>query len=46
MPVASLTVWETVEGMSVTIPQTLYASGNFNQGRFGEVDLSVGAPLD
>ncbi len=46
LPVASLTVWETVEGMSVTIPQTLYASGNFNQGRFGEVDLSVGAPLD
>ncbi|MEE8525955.1 MAG: endonuclease, partial [Thermoanaerobaculia bacterium] len=46
LPVASLSVWETVEGMSVTIPHTLYASGNFTQGRFGEVDLSVGAPLD
>ncbi|MCH7609480.1 MAG: ExeM/NucH family extracellular endonuclease [Chloroflexi bacterium] len=32
--------------MEITINQTLYASGNFNQARFGEVDLSVGAPLD
>ncbi len=46
LPVASLTVWETVEGMAVKIPHTLFASGNFNQARFGEVDLSVGAPLD
>jgi predicted extracellular nuclease len=46
LPVASLDVWETVEGMLITIPHTLYASGNFTQGRFGEVDLSVGGPLD
>jgi predicted extracellular nuclease len=32
--------------MSVNLPQTLYASGNFNQGRFGEVDLSIISPLD
>jgi predicted extracellular nuclease len=32
--------------MSVNLPQTLYASGNFNQGRFGEVDLSINNPLD
>lgn len=46
LPVASLDVWETVEGMLITIPHTLYVSGNFTQGRFGEVDLSVGGPLD
>ncbi|HUG87842.1 MAG TPA: lamin tail domain-containing protein, partial [Actinomycetota bacterium] len=46
LPVASLDVWETVEGMSIGIPHTLYVSGNFTQGRFGEVDLSVGGPLD
>ncbi|HSG16956.1 MAG TPA: ExeM/NucH family extracellular endonuclease [Anaerolineae bacterium] len=46
LPVASVNDWEWVEGMEVFIDQTLYASGNFNQGRFGEVDLSVGAPLD
>ena len=32
--------------MLVNLPQTLYASGNFNQGRFGEVDLSILGPLD
>jgi predicted extracellular nuclease len=46
LPVSSLDDWETVEGMLITIPHTLYASGNFTQGRFGEVDLSVGGPLD
>ena len=46
LPVSSLDVWETVEGMLITIPQTLFVSGNFTQGRFGEVDLSVGGPLD
>ncbi|MGB6642214.1 MAG: ExeM/NucH family extracellular endonuclease [Thermoanaerobaculia bacterium] len=46
LPVASLDDWETAEGMLVTISQTLYASGNFDQGRFGEVELSVGGPLD
>jgi hypothetical protein len=46
LPVADVDDWEWVEGMEVTIDQTLYASGNFTQARFGEVDLSVGAPLD
>ena len=46
LPVASIDVWETVEGMLITIPHTLYVSGNFTQGRFGEVDLSVRGPLD
>ncbi len=46
LPVASLDVWETVEGMSVTVPGTLYASGNYTLGRYGEVDLSIGGVLD
>jgi len=46
LPVSSLDDWESVEGMLITVPHTLYASGNFTQGRFGEVDLSVGGPLD
>lgn len=46
LPVTAVTDWEYTEGMSVNLPQTLYASGNFNQGRFGEVDLSIISPLD
>ena len=46
LPVASLDVWERYEGMLINIPQTLYATGNYNQGRYGEVDLSVGDRLD
>ena len=46
LPVAAVLDFEHTEGMLVRFPGTLYASGNFNQGRFGEVDLSVGAPLD
>jgi predicted extracellular nuclease len=46
LPVSSVNDWESVEGMEVAISQTLYASGNFTQARYGEVDLSVGAPLD
>jgi predicted extracellular nuclease len=46
LPVGSVDDWEWVEGMEITINQPLYASGNFNQARFGEVDLSVGGPLD
>ncbi len=46
LPVSSIGEWERWEGMAVTFGQTLYVSGNFNQGRFGEVDLSVGGPLD
>ncbi len=41
LPVASVDEWERYEGMLVTIPQTLYVSGNYTQGRYGEVDLSV-----
>jgi len=46
LPVTAVLDFEPTEGMLVRFPGTLYASGNFNQGRFGEVDLSVGAPLD
>jgi predicted extracellular nuclease len=46
LPVSAVADFETWEGMSVVMQDTLFVSGNFNQGRFGEVDLSVGAPLD
>jgi predicted extracellular nuclease len=46
LPVTSVNDFEPTEGMAVTFPQTLFASGNFNQGRFGEVDLSVGGAQD
>jgi hypothetical protein len=46
LPVATPLDFERWEGMGVTFPDTMYVSGNFDQGRFGEVDLSVGAPLD
>ena len=45
LPVASMDVWEQHEGMLVTIPQTLVASGNYTWGRYGEVELSVGSRL-
>lgn len=41
LPVSSLDDWEPLEGMFVTLPQTLYVTENFNQGRYGEVWLSV-----
>ncbi|MBN2392270.1 MAG: ExeM/NucH family extracellular endonuclease [Anaerolineae bacterium] len=37
---------EKYEGMLVTFPQTLYVSGNYQLGRYGEVVLSSGARLD
>ncbi|NNC75045.1 MAG: ExeM/NucH family extracellular endonuclease [Acidimicrobiia bacterium] len=46
LPVSSVSDWESTEGMLVTINQQLYASGNFTQARFGEVDLSILGPLD
>ncbi|HEX6208112.1 MAG TPA: ExeM/NucH family extracellular endonuclease, partial [Actinomycetota bacterium] len=46
LPVDSLDVWEAAEGMSIVIPHTLHVSGNFTLGRFGEVELAVGGPLD
>jgi predicted extracellular nuclease len=45
LPVPDLAQWETYEGMLVTIPQALYATDNYNQGRYGEVSLSVDARL-
>jgi predicted extracellular nuclease len=46
LPVTALDDWESAEGMRVSLAQTLHVTGNFNQGRFGEVDLSVNGPLD
>ncbi len=46
LPVASVNDWEWYEGMLINIPQILYATGNYYQGRYGEVDLSVDARLD
>ena len=46
LPVSSLDEWEQYEGMLIHIPGPLYVSGNYTQGRYGEVDLSVGQRLD
>jgi predicted extracellular nuclease len=46
LPIADTAEWEWYEGMLINIPQTLYATGNYAQGRYGEVDLSVGDRLD
>jgi len=46
LPVAAVDDFESTEGMAVDFPQTLFASGNFTQARFGEVDLSVGGAQD
>ena len=40
LPVGTLTDWEAVEGMRVTVAQTLTVTEVFNLGRFGEVSLS------
>ncbi len=45
LPLSSLDVWEQVEGMLIHVPGPLYVTGNYNQGRYGEVDLSIGARL-
>jgi predicted extracellular nuclease len=45
LPVPDLAQWESYEGMLITIPQTLYATDNYDQGRYGEVSLSVDARL-
>jgi uncharacterized protein len=45
LPVSSLNEWEQYEGMLINIPQTLYVTDNYNQGRYGEVELSVGDRL-
>ena len=41
LPVTAVDDLERYEGMLVTFPQTLYVTGNYTQGRYGEVDLSV-----
>lgn len=46
LPRSSVDDWEASEGMAVTFPQTLVASGHADLGRFGEVELAFGAPLD
>ena len=46
LPVTTVDDWEWIEGMEASISQTLYASGNFTQARFGEVELSIDSPLD
>jgi predicted extracellular nuclease len=46
LPRADLTDWEATEGMSVYFPQELIVSGNFTLGRYGEVELAIGGPLD
>ncbi len=46
LPVSTLDVWEWYEGMLIHVPQTLYVTGNYYQGRYGEVDLSVFDRLD
>ena len=45
LPVTAIDDLERYEGMLVTFPQTLYVTGNYTQGRYGEVDLSVGDRL-
>jgi predicted extracellular nuclease len=45
LPVASLDTWESVEGMLVSIPETLTVSETFTLGRFGELLLSSGGRL-
>ena len=45
LPVESMDRWEASEGMSVKLGQTLYATDNYNQGRYGEVSLSVDSRL-
>ena len=46
LPVTDTANWEYYEGMRVTISQTLYATGNYNQGRYGEVELAARGRLD
>jgi predicted extracellular nuclease len=41
LPVDAIDDLEAFEGMLINIPQTLYATDNYNQGRYGEVTLSV-----
>ncbi|MDH3294146.1 MAG: ExeM/NucH family extracellular endonuclease, partial [Acidimicrobiia bacterium] len=46
LPLASADALEAVEGMLVTVPQTLYVTEFFQLGRFGQVVVSSGDRLD
>ena len=45
LPIASLDLWETYEGMYIKVDQQLFVTGNYTLGRYGEVDLSIDGPL-
>ena len=45
LPIDSLSLWESYEGMLIKVDQPLYVTGNYNQGRYGEVDLSIDGRL-
>ncbi|MEJ2563016.1 MAG: ExeM/NucH family extracellular endonuclease [Anaerolineales bacterium] len=45
LPAANMDDFERREGMLVTFPQTLTVTGNYTQGRYGEVDLSADGRL-
>ncbi len=45
LPVAEWSDFESLEGMLVTLPQTLTVTGNYTHGRYGEVDLSIDGRL-
>ncbi|MEA3337407.1 MAG: ExeM/NucH family extracellular endonuclease [Chloroflexota bacterium] len=45
LPVTTLDEWEWSEGMGIVFGQTLAASGHYNQGYRGQVDLSLDVPL-
>ncbi len=46
LPLAGPDALEALEGMSVHLPQTLFVTDNFTLGRYGEVGLALGGPLD
>ncbi|BCU77222.1 hypothetical protein llg_19370 [Luteolibacter sp. LG18] len=45
LPFASATALEKLEGMRVTLPQTLSVTNNYYLGRYGEFDVSSGGVL-
>ncbi|NDJ78882.1 MAG: ExeM/NucH family extracellular endonuclease, partial [Chloroflexi bacterium] len=45
LPVSSLDEWEAVEGMLVTLPQTLTVAEGYNLGRYGQMLLNTGDRL-
>ena len=45
LPISSLDLWETYEGMLIKVDQQLFVTGNYTQGRYGEVDLSIDGRL-